>query len=313
MINDPNELIARLYPVNAGSGGEMVPADGSVTTPKLASDVRNLIDGKAEAFDALSGGTASSTNTAPGTTYVRDIKWLMLGDSITDLYNRPQNYPYWIKYRSPWINVTNMGIGGSLVCWDRDNSVNGRQVVNIVHQALKTEATASSPDVITIFAGVNDYIWGVPLGTMEDIYNLTGYDAAAVVQTASGHAGLPSNKGNFYQAYSYLIKTIKQTYGATPIVAFTPLAGDDASGTKIDHSYGHTIGDFQDAVKAICGYWGVPCCDLGRESIITQRSAADKTVYFIDSTHPNGNGSLVLSRIIEAKVRQTLHMIGKDL
>lgn len=311
MLNDPNELITRLYPIDAtGSGG--IPADGSVTLAKLASEVTTSINGKADDFDSISGGNASLTSTSPESTNVSRINWLALGDSLTDLYNRPQNYPYWLAYRNPGITMTNIGIGGALWCWDRDNSVNSRQVVNIYHQSQKSAATSSNPDIITILAGVNDYIWGVPLGTMEDIYDLSTYAPNAVIDTSEGHGGLPASSGSFYQAVSYTLKGILDTYPRVPVVVFTPMTGNDAGGTKLDKSYGHTIGDFQDAIKAVCGYWGVPCCDLGRHSIITQRDADDKTAYFFDDTHPNGAGSLILSRIIEHEVRKTLHFVGKD-
>lgn len=298
-------------------GGVVIPAtkrtikNGVVAKAKLATDAYNWIDGKQDSFASISGGTASSSGTNPESTVQRTIKWLALGDSITDLYQRPNNYPYWLTYRNPNITLTNMGIGGALICWDRSNSVNSRQVVNIYHQAMKTEAINSNPDVITIFAGVNDYNWGVPLGTFNQTWDLTGYNPSAVIDSDSGHSGLPANAGTFYQAMSYTIKNIKAQYGTVPIVVFTPMT---IGGSKADTTsyYGNTPADFQNAMLEVCGYWGVHCYDLGKHSVITQRDATCKAAYFLDDTHPNAAGSLILSRIIEHEVRKVLHFVGKD-
>ena len=49
MLNDPNELLARLYPIDATASGG-IPADGSVSTAKLAPDVLADINDKADEY-----------------------------------------------------------------------------------------------------------------------------------------------------------------------------------------------------------------------------------------------------------------------
>lgn len=311
MINDPNELVARLYPIDANMTGG-IPADGSVSLQKLAGDTAAALNGKATDFSELSGGTAASSGTAPGTTVQRTVNILALGDSLTDLYNRPNNWPYWLKFRNPQFNITNVAVGGALISWDRNNTNgDGKQPVSLYHQAMKSAATSSNPDIIVIFMGVNDYNWGVPYGTYDQIWDLTGYNPSAVIDSAQGHAGLPANAGTFYQAMSYAIKNIKVQYGTVPIVVFTPMTIGTAS--KGDVSYEHTPNDFQNAIMDVCGYWGVHCYDLGKNSIITTRNPAERTAYFFDETHPNAAGSLILSRIIEREIRWVLHCVGKDV
>ena len=56
------------------------------------------------------------------------IKWIALGDSITDLKGRPYNYPYWIANRNSKIKLLyppsmadhgDFGVGGSTISFDR--------------------------------------------------------------------------------------------------------------------------------------------------------------------------------------------------
>ena len=72
-------------------------------------------------LNVIDGGNAF-TNTYGSSEINTSIKWACLGDSITDLRsNRPNNYPYWMKNHNPSISVQNLGIGGALICFDRDN------------------------------------------------------------------------------------------------------------------------------------------------------------------------------------------------
>lgn len=286
--------------------------DGSVTINKLASDTYNWINGKQDPFSIIVGGTASSSVVNPETTVQRTINLLAIGDSLTDLYNRSNNWPYWLKYRNPQINITNVAVGGAQCCWDKNKTNgDGKQQISIYHQALKPAALASNPDIIVIFAGVNDYNFGVPLGTYDQTWDFSGYNPDAIIN-GNHHEDLPANAGTFYQGYSYAIKNIKARteYANVPIVAFTPMTIGTTDKTNV--SYGQTPNDFQNAIMDICGYWGVHCYDLGKNSIISTRDPANRAAYFIDEPHPNAAGSLILSRIIEHEVRKVLHFVGKD-
>jgi lysophospholipase L1-like esterase len=262
----------------------------------------------------ISGGDAYS-NELEDTSLNTRVKWSCLGDSITDLRsNRPNNYPYWITRNNPSVTVQNLGIGGALICFDRDNTLTDGSPVNSLY--TQAQNISSDVDVITVFGGVNDYNWSVPLGAFTT--DLTGYPTAKVKTSAGGgtvadSGGVP-NGGTFYQGCYRLAKYLRETYPDKPIVWFTPMTyGANSDGKDIQNKYGNTIYQFMDAVKEVASYFSIPCYDLGRLCSINPRIQAMQNKYYLDNLHPNADGSLILSRIIERETKKVLMEWGVNL
>lgn len=275
------------------------------------SDKNEIIDG----FKIIDGGDAYTDYT--GDTGIKTaVKWTCLGDSITDLRtNRPNNYPYWINYRNPSITVQNLGIGGALICFDRDNTLSDGSPVNSLY--TQAQSIAADTDIITVFGGVNDYNWSVPLGTFTT--NLSGYPTTKLAtakggKTVADGGGVP-NGGTFYQGVYRLAKYLRETYPDKPIVWFTPMTFGvgNTEGKDVQNQYGNTIYQYMDAIKEVTGYFSIPCYDLGRLCNITPRIQAMQNKYYFDTLHPNAQGSLIISRIIEREIKKTLGEWGVNL
>lgn len=296
-----------LVPILNGQDG----AKGDKGDPGSDADVSEFMDN----LSLIDGGNAF-TNTYGSSEINTSIKWACLGDSITDVRNnRPNNYPYWIKVNNPSMTVQNLGIAGALISFDRDNKLSDGSAVNSLYTQAKS--IAADTDIITIFGGVNDYNWSVPLGTFTT--SLSGYPTSKVITangggTVADGGGIP-NGGTFYQGCFRLAQYLRTTFPNKPIVWFTPMTFGvgNTEGKDVKNKYNNTIYQFMDAIKEVAGYFSIPCYDLGRLCSITPRIQAMQDAYYFDNLHPNANGSLIISRIIEREMKKVLMEWGVNL
>ena len=272
-----------------------------------------------ENLKVIDGGNAS-TSGGEDTSIKTSIKWACLGDSITDVrFSRPNNYPYWISSRNPSITVQNLGISGALICFDRDNTLSYGSETNIAVNSLYTQAQsiATNTDIITIFGGVNDYNWSIPLGSFTT--DVSGYPTTKVATakgggTVSDGGGIP-NGGTFYQGCFKLAQNLRTRFPDTPIVWFTPMTFGvgDTAGKDVKNKYDNTIYQFIDAIKEVAAYFSIYCYDLGRQCGITPRIQDMQNKYYFDNLHPNAQGSLIISRAIEREMKKALQEWGVSL
>ena len=87
----------------------------------------------------------------------------------------------------------------------------------------------------------------------------------------------------------------------------------NSEGKDVKNKYNNTIYQFMDAIKEVAGYFSIPCYDLGRLCSITPRIQAMQDAYYFDNLHPNANGSLIISRIIEREMKKVLMEWGVSL
>lgn len=207
--------------------------------------------------------------------------WMLHGDSIT--WYDGQAFPdttTCIGYPTHVINATgivkqnNYAISGASMAEGPTYPTNG----SISTSGLTR--TMTSTDVVTIFAGTNDFKLNVPMGTLGAI----GDVYADLVVT------------EFYGSYRKLIEYILTNRPSCKIYLMTPIQRDASSyDVNTTNTAGHKLIDYVTAVKAIGNMYGLPVLDLFATSGITKLTL---TTFCIDGLHPNNAGQLRLAEMI---------------
>lgn len=138
----------------------------------------------------------------------------------------------------------------------------------------------SSADLITIFAGTNDFKLNVKLGKIGNINN-KNFDVST-----------------FYGAYRSLIENIRKQNPSAKIYLFTPIQRNN-EGYDIKHRNiaGYKLIGYVNAVKNIGKLYKLPVVDLYSTSGITMENL--KT-YTVDGLHPNNKGyQLIVKPILK--------------
>jgi lysophospholipase L1-like esterase len=154
------------------------------------------------------------------------------------------------------------------------------------HQTLydaKSEWSSLKPELITLFAGTNDYRYEVDLGTMEDYLNSTGIST-------------------FYGALRLYIDAFRaknDVNNRVEIVLITPVQRFSDSNTIHDaNTKGHYLEDYANAMKTVGAYESLTVVDLYHDGGI---SSSNYTKLLFDKLHPNKQGSeIIANRICRA-------------
>lgn len=160
-------------------------------------------------------------------------RWLCIGDSITQY----EGYRNMITDKYGTVTSTGTYVAGGTISFLEINTDRC-----IFEKVSSGDWVMTDPDIITIFAGTNDYNNSCELGTISD-------DPDA--QTADSYT--------FMGCYKGLIESLNSQYGAlVPIILITPTP----RATQHTVKNGHTLADFVDAIKEIGAYYSCPVVDL---------------------------------------------------
>ena len=145
-------------------------------------------------------------------------------------------------------------------------TVNGNGVVNTIIAV----SSYFQFDLCTIACGTNDFKLNVPLGTIGVIGDVTFDDTT------------------FYGAYRKAVEYILMNSPKIRLVLMTPLQRNN-SGYDVNYinSAGHKLIDYVNAVKEIGEIYGLPVCDMYRNSGFTKLTL---NTYTMDGLHPNDVG-----------------------
>ncbi len=200
--------------------------------------------------------------------------WAVEGDSITEGATIPANERYLevVKSILGIASYTNYGIGGKRISYQPGYSPTAvcRNMSNLNINA----------DLITVFAGTNDWEGNIPLGQQSS-----------------------TNDGEFYGALRKTCEDLITRFPTKRIAFFTPMQrtqiGADYWNGTVDstNSLGLKLIDYVDAVKYICGLYSIPVLDLYRTAGITKQNI---TNYTYDGLHPNSPGHARLGAIMAA-------------
>ncbi|WP_221566063.1 SGNH/GDSL hydrolase family protein [Alkalihalobacillus sp. TS-13] len=157
----------------------------------------------------------------------------------------------------------NQGVSGVPMA---EGTVNGEGT----HQAILDYLSFSDKDLVIIAAGTNDFKLNVPIGEL-------------------GGIGNPSvDPLTFYGAYHEAVEHILTVKPTIRIVLCTPLQRDN-NGYDVNHknASGHKLIDYVKAIQFIGDMYGLPICDLYRNSGITELTFS---TFLMDGLHPNDLG-----------------------
>ena len=208
-----------------------------------------------------------------GTYKLPNVKWYVLGDSISaySLYVGAGNHYYeFIAARNnmtfdPQTQVraadgrTLSAITNNSICYDVDN--------------------LTAPKIITILAGINDFIRDVPLGTLVDS---DGY-CVAPPETAAECT-------DFAKSLLYVLSNLKSNYPSAVIIYILPLRNNRMQTNQL----GLRLEKYWEYIRIACQTYSVPIINLGTECILMSGGT-----YYVDGLHPNVNGQKIMSYFIE--------------
>jgi lysophospholipase L1-like esterase len=179
-------------------------------------------------------------------------KWNMMGDSFT----ARDKYTFMVQKLLGIGSRNNYGISGSSVGYTASSNPMSRR-----YNTMDTTA-----DLITIWAGVNDFILNVPLGVMGDTTDAT-----------------------FYGALDVLLKGIIGMYPTKKIAYIIPTRMNDANnigykdGLK-PNTAGFTLAQYCQAIREMCELYSIPYLDLYKYGGINELTVSQLTE---DGLHPN--------------------------
>ena len=180
-------------------------------------------------------------------------KLCAIGDSITDkTFQSAKNYHDFIKEKTGCI-VYNHGR-------------NGWTIVQLCDEVTKCE---NDSDIITLFAGTNDWHIGkIPLGEITDT----------------------SKSVSVCGAIDEMFNLIINKFPTKTFLVFTPLprTNPNADWTNYQNDRGYTLEQLVDKIKEKCKQYSIPCYDLYRNSGIHANNSASLKYYYNDGAlHPN--------------------------
>lgn len=190
----------------------------------------------------------------------------VIGSSSADTSYGETNYLEWIADRTGLILVNYARAGSTLTAATADYSAEPN------NQIARVDAMPDDLDMVYVQPGANDDNNSLALGTFSD-----------------------TDATTFYGALHVLCDRLLTRYAEIPIGIATPqYSGDQAA----------QVSPYHTATKEVCGYYGLPVVDLKAEGQTPYHYAAFKADYCVDNLHLNAAGNLILSRRVEAFLRQ---------
>ena len=132
-------------------------------------------------------------------------------------------------------------------------------------------------DLVTVFAGTNDYGLGTPLGAPGD----------------------PASANTFYGDVQKVITKIRTASPTIELVFLTPIKRGDYSHQPVypeANDAGFTLDQYVKAIKDVCAQNNVKVINLFVTSGITEKNVSQ---YTDDNLHPNWDGAELIAAAIQ--------------
>lgn len=196
--------------------------------------------------------------------YIYDVSkwtgktWIAIGDSITEVNATATKkyYDYIAEKTGCTVDVEGVSGSGYIV------SSSG---TDAIHQRI---AGMSNGDLITVFAGTNDWwrtdVTNKPLGVYGD----------TTVET-------------FYGALDYTFNALINKYPTKTIAVFTPLQRNNVDSLNTGSK---SLEHYADAIVKVANKYSLPVLDLYRNGNFYARNSTFNTTFMPDGLHPNNAG-----------------------
>jgi len=275
--------------VNSGSGTIEIPSGAHVFLFNVSNNPAQR-DRDKETFTLFYGSSmpsrfsTQSLASVSGVPVISRSKWsgkrmVTNGDSITVGVNAGGVRNSFINLTAYELGMTlqNNGISGSTIAEQAANPTMRDPIIN------RYTDMDDDADLVIIAAGTNDcnYSW-TPFGDFTD-----------------------RNKNTFQGAVHLLCEGLIKKYPGKMILFLTPIKrAQDMPTPESTNAYGKTQKDYADAIKAICGYWGLPVLDMYSQCWLNPFVPEIASEYFDGvKTHPTASGHVVMSEILMTYLR----------
>ncbi|HEX2925423.1 MAG TPA: SGNH/GDSL hydrolase family protein [Ruminiclostridium sp.] len=257
----------------------------SVTCKPLASDIRSIIAAsypdvwfdKTALFDIsllYSGRNLGIKNSNVGLVNCSNLTnktWVVVDDSISQTPSNRTAKSYQ-EYISDWVGgctLENYAVGGT--GWFTENSAGAN---NAIYQRISS--LPSSADLITVFAGINDWM---RLTNKEEL----------------GKYGDTNGAVSFFGAVDSTLSQLIKKYPTSTIAVITPL--QSAASFSGKNASGISLSQIDDAIIKECRKYGIPVLDLYNSCGLYPWNPVANAKYFScpdsplgDGIHPNEEG-----------------------
>lgn len=205
-------------------------------------------------------------------------KWVSYGDSITagvGINYVSGGEKLWQQYIIDRYNVEHVKMGEGMTCVtyvENTATYDGR---SMCRDDRLNELIAEAPDIITILGGANDYIFGVSVGTDDDVVS--------------------KNRNTFKGAYAYIIDKILTAKPNTVIIILGMFHNTLG---QYSPKNGRSVVEFATASKEIAEYFGLPFVDLNECGFNSYNFNDTNGVFSTDGIHPNHAGARRVAMVV---------------
>lgn len=178
--------------------------------------------------------------------------------------------------------LRNFAVGSSGLTVHTPNSM----VSVLQKQAEDAKLLASSPDMILIWHGSNDWYWGSPVGNFED-----------------------GAEDSFCASVRWTVTVLRERYPSARLIWATPIfrlerpdgCEKEGDAFRTGNKIGKRMGDYTAALREASLLFQFPLIEMGQYVNIHMQSEG---YYLEDHVHPNANGYRNISRVLIRKIRE---------
>ena len=283
-LEEVNEAIT-----NAQLGGKEVDTTSFATDLSLTGSKLQLKNSQGNLIgNAVTLPSTSSTVTA----FLNGKKYCAVGDSITYGVRTTKKYHEYLKEYFNLSSVTNLGIDGSTIT-SRSQGICDRLA-----------KIPKDSDLITLFAGTNDFFFSMPLGEWY-------------AKDSKNKRTLIKDKATFRGALNIICEYLIDNFSNKLIYLMTPIHRHKFMTQPTDlepNSSGIYLEEYVNCIIECGKIYSLPVIDLYSKSGLFPSNTNNANLYFnptSDYLHPNATGHKKIAQVIYKEIVNDM-LLGSD-